>query len=194
MGGARPHLGAQTPGERRPLRLFVCAEGGGGGGGGEGRARCAGPGGRRGQKPLCGGAGRGSLPPPPADLGGGFPLSLVSAPAEALPGCRRGRAGRRVPCALGGGLRASGGGPPPGGSSPPLLPFADAPGLPPRPPLSPLSGEKLCLRLGGLWGRCFLWGAVGAGVNGRGRVRVGGRGEVQRRSRGWQLFVTYPEK
>ena len=61
MGGARLHLGAQTPGERRPLRLFVCAEGGREGrkegrrgGGGEGRARCAGPGGSGDKRPFVG--------------------------------------------------------------------------------------------------------------------------------------------
>lgn len=66
MGGARLHLGAQTPGERRPLRLFVCAEGGrkgrkeGRGRGGQGAMRRAG--GQRGQKALCG-VPRGGRPP-----------------------------------------------------------------------------------------------------------------------------------
>lgn len=107
MGGARPHLGAQTPGERRPLRLFVCAEGGGGGGGGEGRARCAGPGGRGGQKPLCGARGGGHPLRHRQNFGEGGPPSPLSPAAGALPGWRRGRAGRGVPCVLGGGLRGS---------------------------------------------------------------------------------------
>lgn len=146
-------------------------EGAGEGRGGQGAMHR--DGGARGTKaPLWG---RGERVAPSATgtfWGGALPLLsflLLPGPCLAAGGAGRG-GGCRVFSAgvpMGGRLR--------GGFSPPHLPFTDAPGLPPRPPSSPLSGEKECLRLGGLWGRCFLlWRAVGAGVDGRGRVRVGG--------------------
>lgn len=156
MGGARPHLGAQTPGERRPLRLFVCAEGGGGGGGREGRAGrdAPGRGGAGDKSPFVGARGGGRPLRHRHILGGGFPL--LSPPAGALPGCRRGRAGRGVPCVLGGGLRGSRWGAASAGDLAPhtfrsLMLLVSFPGPP----------HRLCR---GKRGVC-VWGGCGVGVS-----------------------------
>lgn len=109
MGGARPHFGAQTPGERRPLRLFVCAEGGGGGGGGEGRAGrdAPGRGGAGDKSPVVGARGEGRPLRHRHILGGGFLLlPFLRLPGPCLAAGEAGRGGG-VPCVLGGDLRGS---------------------------------------------------------------------------------------